>query len=805
MKAPDLSFSKLLFPLLFLTLFAQAVFAQQKGTIKGTINTAKNQPAENVTVTIKGTNNATVTNEEGKFSLKALPGDYTLVVSHVGMRNNEIPVTVKAAQVTTVPFITVDLSVSALNEVNVSGNKTNKFSRKQSIDVAKMPLNNLENSQSYTSVSKELLDEQAVFSADDAIKNSPGITTLWTPTARAGDGGSYFTLRGFSTQILLRNGLSGNVGTAVDDANLDKIEIIKGPSGTLYGSTLTSFGGLINRVTKKPFDTVGGSITYSTGGYNFNRLAADFNSPLDSAKKALLRINTAYNTTSSFQDNGFNRSFAFDPSFTYKISDKLTLTFEAEINHVVATTPTIFYFGSTIAALGATNANQLSINYKDAYQGNNLATTSNNANFFGQINYKMSDNWKSQTSISSTNNSSNGYGAFFYLLAGNSSISRDVWDVDGRSNTLQIQQNFNGDFKIGNMRNRFLGGVDFINQSEDIAYINPNNGSDLFDVVNTRGAIPNYGNFNKTKVDSLFNNRPTQTFYSHYNTYTYSAYASDVLNITENLLAMASLRMDHFVTRPIADPTSGTSSQGYNQTVLSPKFGLVYQIVKNQVSLFGNYQNGFSNPGYYLTYDAASNSNVSKLFKSEQANQWEGGVKLDLFEGKLSSTISYYDIKVTNEIAADPFHANASIQNGTQYSKGFEAEVTANPFKGFNIIAGYAYNDSKKDGLRPETAGPANTANLWLSYTLTSGDAKGLGIGFGGNYAGNNQIINDSYYGKFFLPSYTVLNGGVFFNKERYRLSLNVNNLTNKEYYVGYTTVDPQMLRQVIGSIAYKF
>jgi iron complex outermembrane receptor protein len=94
---------------------------------------------------------------------------------------------------------------------------------------------------------------------------------------------------------------------------------------------------------------------------------------------------------------------------------------------------------------------------------------------------------------------------------------------------------------------------------------------------------------------------------------------------------------------------------------------------------------------------------------------------------------------------------------------------------------------------------------LWASYTLTTGNAKGLGIGFGGNYSSDNRVINDSEAGVFTLPSFTVLNTGVFYNKEKYRLSLNVNNLTNKEYWIGYTTVDPQMLRQIIGSIAYRF
>jgi iron complex outermembrane receptor protein len=777
-----------------------------KGTVTGYVLTDNNKPVENVSVSLKGTSYGATTNENGKFHFKAPAGDYTLLVSHVGARAQEITVTINVSKTTVVPNITLDISASALQQVTVSASKTNKFKTKKSDYVAKMPLDNLENPQSYSTVGKELLQEQAIYSADAATRNVPGITTLWTPTGRAGDGGSYFTLRGFTVQTSLRDGVAGLITNTADAANLERLEVIKGPSGTLYGSSLISFGGLINRVTKKPFDGTAGEITYSGGSYDFNRVSVDYNTPLDSAKKALFRINTAYNSIGSFQDNGYNKNFVFDPSFTYKANDRLTLSFDAEVSHGTGTTPPIFYFNSTIADLGVTNANKLNIDYKRAYEANDLATTSDNANFYGQVDYKISDNWKSQTNFSTTNSSSNGYGPYFYLLAGNNSIARDVWAIDGNTNTLQIQQNFTGDFKIGKLRNRIVAGLDFLKQSANLKYSDPNSGSDSFDVINITGPIPKYNNFNKSKVDSLFNNLPVSTSYSRYTEYTYSAYVSDVLNITDNLLAMASLRIDDFTSQSVTNPVNDVTTNGYHQAALSPKFGLVYQIVKNQVSLFGNYMNGFTNTTPGTDFNG-------KSFKPEQANQLEGGVKVDLFNGKLSSTISYYDIKVKDIVKADPDHANFSIQDGSQYSKGIEAEVIANPFNGFNIVAGYSHNTSLMtnsdpnydNDRRPQTAGPANSANLWLSYTLLHGDVKGLGIGFGGNYAGNNEVINNAYNGVFTLPTYTIFNTGVFYNKEKYRLSLNVNNLTNKEYWVGYTTVDPQMLRQIIGSVAFKF
>jgi iron complex outermembrane receptor protein len=61
----------------------------------------------------------------------------------------------------------------------------------------------------------------------------------------------------------LRNGVTSSVTSTVDAINLEKLEAIKGPSATLYGSALTSYGGLLNRVTKKPYETFGDEVAVS--------------------------------------------------------------------------------------------------------------------------------------------------------------------------------------------------------------------------------------------------------------------------------------------------------------------------------------------------------------------------------------------------------------------------------------------------------------------------------------------------------------------------------------------------------------
>lgn len=267
-----------------------------KGHIKGVVTTTDGKPAAHVSVDVVGTSRKTITSADGTFTLHDIPaGNYEIRISLMGYQRQTQQVTVTAGK-TSKMDIRLNVSDQQLQEVIVSSTH-NKFKTSSSKDVAKLPLASMENPQVYTTINKELLQEQGIFTADDAIRNAPGITKLWSANGRAGDGGAIYTMRGFTTAIKLRNGMAGLVTSTVDAINLEKMEVIKGPSGTLYGSTLVSYGGLINRVTKQPYDHFGGEISYSAGSYGLNRVTADINTPSIKIIKhccALIRRITAW-------------------------------------------------------------------------------------------------------------------------------------------------------------------------------------------------------------------------------------------------------------------------------------------------------------------------------------------------------------------------------------------------------------------------------------------------------------------------------------------------------------------------------
>lgn len=143
--------------------------AQQNGNLKGKVTTVDGKPAEGVTINLKEGKVNTLSNYEGEYQLRVKPGSYTVRVSAVGLSIQEKSITIIGGQTVTLDFVLNENS-QQLQEVIVSGNAVNRFNKDASDYVAKMPMKRMENPQVYSSISNQLMEEQLLFSVDDAIK-----------------------------------------------------------------------------------------------------------------------------------------------------------------------------------------------------------------------------------------------------------------------------------------------------------------------------------------------------------------------------------------------------------------------------------------------------------------------------------------------------------------------------------------------------------------------------------------------------------------------------------------------------------
>lgn len=780
-----LQYSKVLgFAFLLLTFLGLPAHAQTGGGIKGTIKSADGTLLSAVTVSLSENNTKVQTNQQGVYEISNIKsGTYKVSAKFLGTLSQTKQVTVNDGETAVVDFV-LTAQDNLLKDIEISGYR--RFGKKESDQVAKLPLKNLENPQVYHIVPKEILQEQVIVTYNDVLKNVTGVSQGLV------NGSNSFYMRGFENASFIRNGIQDKKDNSIEVANIEHIEVLKGPSATLFGNTLTSFGGLINRVTKKPFDVFKGEVTYTIGGYDLNRITADINTPLIKEKGLLLRTNIAYHDEGNYMDAGFTKRFFVAPSLLYQVNDRLSISFDAEIYQQKAND---FHRLFPENSFTKTNTESLGLNWKRYYHGNDLTESKPSVSLFTELNYKLSDNWKSQTVLSQTKHSSNGY-RVWNEIAGDS-VNRNIRYSSSNYNTIEVQQNFTGDFKIGSHRNRLVIGLDYFtsrsNENFLIAY--------PFDRVSLTGKDPDYVKISKVAVDAFFAKlSPIRNIAAQS---TYSAYFSDVFNITPAFTAMASLRIDNFRSAGSYNVAADTTTGKYSQTNLSPKLGLVYQVVPEKVSLFGNYMNGFANNAPAVQPDGERSN-----FKPSNANQWELGFKINLLDGKLNSTFSYYDIKVDDIIRLDPTRPGFSVQDGGQVSKGFEGELIASLTKGLNVIAGYSHNEAYAintnediNGLRQWT-GPEETANLWINYAFQDKTLKGLSLGIGGNYNSKTYISQSRQFGEFYIPSYTVLNAVAGYDTKVFRLSFKLDNLADKVYWGSY--VNQMMPRRFSANLAIK-
>jgi len=766
----------------------------QMGKMKGVVKTSDQEPLPYASVLLADTRYGIMSDAQGNFSFEAPAGKYTLIVTYAGFTTASLPVEIHSGEVKDLGVITVKAASTELREVIVSDIQKNKFARKESNGVARMPLGDLENPSSYSVVTKEIMQEQIAIDYNTAVASVPGVVV----NNGVNDSGNDVTLRGFRGQATFRNGLAIDPRTQSEIANVERVEVLKGPAGTLFGGAMSTYGGVVNTITKKPFESFRGEVSYTTGSWGLNRFTADVNTPLNKDRSALLRVNAAAHTQSSFQDAGYLKSTSFAASMLFKTSERTTVRFDAE---VYAPEKTLNAYVRNSDVLTVSSMKDLNLIHKRSFSSDDIGTKRTSIYAQAEIEHKISDQWISRTSFQ--HGESGESNSVFLVLSyvNDGSISRGIRPFDVyRLTTDNLQQNFIGDFRIGSVRNRMVVGFDYFAHVADNQYASFSTGGPRlsvfapYDVVRLDAETP-WPAISRDQVNDIERAATTKERTRYY---TVSAYASDVINITDQLLAMASLRVDRYeLQNPIVGGVEGTGA--YHQVQLSPKFGLVYQVVKNQISLFGNYVNGFRNLA-----PSSNAEGLTQAWKPEQANQLEGGVKLDLFGNKLSSTISYYNIKVDNMVRA--IDNITSVQDGSQRSKGFEIEVITNPVEGLNIVGGYGYNDNEytlyneayQDQRAPWT--PVHVANLWASYKLLEGKVKGLGFGAGFNHAGKTYMEISN---KFSVPAYTIVSATAFFDQPKYRVGVKVNNLTNQTYWNFYG--QPQKPAEIVANISYKF
>ncbi len=299
-----------------------------RATIEGTVRNAQGAPLANVNVFLAGTRLGSATSDSGLFTIRNVPvGRYLLVTRAVGYRTIEQEVTLTAAEVVSLT-LTLEEEILGLPLIVVTGTRTEK-------DLSRTPVK--------TEVVSR--DEIQRIGATD-LRN---ILTEQTGLSLINDHGTGIQVQGFDPAytLILIDGeplIGRTAGTLelsrVSVGNVQQIEIVKGPSSSLYGSE--ALAGVINVITQKPTRPMAASSQMKYGTQNTLDLGAcaEFSTDRFGAMLFLNRKSsngydltpeTISPTVAPYID------YTVSPRLSYTLSDATTLSLNARFYRSVQT------------------------------------------------------------------------------------------------------------------------------------------------------------------------------------------------------------------------------------------------------------------------------------------------------------------------------------------------------------------------------------------------------------------------------------------------------------------------------------
>lgn len=782
--------------------------AQETGAIEGKISSKDGFPLSGVTIKLGKKSVVSKTDQNGIFYFGNFPiGTHTITIEAEGLKKQTQDIKVVANESTKVTF-TLEEQMETLREIVIV---IKESPNKRKVSSVRSGLKPMDIPQSIQVIDNEIIVQQQAIRLSEVIKNANGV---YVGSARGGAQESFWS-RGYdmSANNMFKNGFRYNAGSIPEVSSLDKVEFLKGGSALLYGNVAP--GGILNLVTKTPSFKKGGEIAMQMGSYAFYKPSIDLYGPIN--KSIAYRINGSYENSESFREVVKRERYYINPSLLFNISSKTQITLQGDLmnDHWTPDFGTIL-IGKQIYNLGRSNY------YGALWSNGNTKTASVSA----LVNHSLNKNWKLNFNSSYQNYDRQSKGTERIQITNpNGTWSRPLGQNKNLEAIIGEQFSIQGEFNTGKIKHQTFSGIDYENSvaTANTFAFSPAN----YDTINVFTFDPN----NQTTTEP--NSTNTQKVITTTNRL--GIYTQDLLSFTDKFKMLVGIRWSWQTAvaetyKFTVNPNTITKGPQLKDKAFSPKIGFIYQPDKN-TSLFASYSNSFT-PNTGTTVDL-------KPIKASIIDQYEAGIKKDFWNGILSTNVTVYQITNSNlaqtaEFKADGVTPNTDttikVLNGATKSKGIEIDITAKPFEGVNINAGYSYNDSRYT----KTSGgngsfiegdrlvrtPANTANLSFFYNIPTGKLKGFSLGAIGNYIGkrfggwNDQYVVNATTGAVTindrdipLTGYTTVDISAGYTWKKWNVLCKLSNVTNELNYTVHEnySVNPIAPRQILTSIKYKF
>ena len=374
-----------------------------------------------------------------------------------------------------------------------------------------------------------------------------------------------YSVRGFTTSEFYKDGFSANRGypSTPDVANIERIEVLKGPAASLYGRG--DPGGTVNIVTKKPQPEAFTTLQTSAGSWDRYRTAVDVNTPLDDAGNVLSRVNLAVEDNHSFRDHVDSQRVFIAPSFSWQLNPDTNLLLESEFVRHSST------FDRGIVAPN----NKWSGVSRSTFLGEpNDGNIDNHNNLLqAALEHQLNDHWKLRLASHYKEGKLWGFASENRPLnADGHTVNRRYRERDTNWHDSITQFELRGLFDIGSWQHELLIGSEYENFRKNERVTTIAGGPYSIDIYR-----PIYG---QPKPDGA---RSGTDFFEHLESQALNL--QDQIVFTDKLRGMLGARFEHFEQRIDDHSRNATSRQRHD--ALTQRAGLLYQLTP-EVGLFAN-------------------------------------------------------------------------------------------------------------------------------------------------------------------------------------------------------------------------
>jgi len=665
---------------------------------------------------------------------------------------------------------------TTLKEVTVSSEQDAGYAPSTSSTATKgsAPLRDIP--QAVNVLPAQLLRDQGATSMQDALRNAPGVSF------NAGDGQrDQVVIRGFSAIAdWFVDGVRDDALYFRDLSDTERIEVLKGPAAVLYGRG--SSGGLINRVTKKPvFERPFGEVSLGLGSHDFKRLTTDLNTPI--GESMAFRLNVAREKSGSYRNQQFIDRYNIAPSLAIKFSPQTDLL----LQYTNAYDQRLTDFG--IPALNGRPVNvPIGTYYGSAFGKRDDTTTTRVQSFTSTLNHRFS---ASLDLRNVTRYYTYKLDRFNTLPSGTTdpvrmTVGRTRGFVDRDESGWFNQTELTWRNNLGGFKQEWLLGAEFGKQDKRLYSVSSATGYERVSILNPMSApapipLASYQAASAIPSNSTFK--------------TAAIYAQNQITLAPQWKALIGGRYDVFGQETSFERTQAPIER--TDRKFSPRAGVVWQPSETQ-SYYVSYSRSFQPSAETFALSTAIAANDPEITVNKEI-----GAKFDFLDGALNFTTAVFNLERSGMKNTDPANPARQINVGTQRTNGVELALAGKLPGRWDISAGYAYLDGRMVkslatvsslqlpvGAALPVQGkvaaltPRHSAFVWLMKDLGNGLSAGGGVNYvASRYASLSNLVT--------LPGYVTADLAASYKTERYELSVNLKNLTNKKYYVsGHGSVD---------------